>query len=157
MTLHCSSAHLATIKAHADRTYPNECCGVLLGRITELEQWLDEVREAANQWNPTIDQELQTLLPVSRREHSNADRYWIDPKDLLMIQREARERSLQIIGIYHSHPNHPAVPSECDRLLAWTGYSYLIVSVQQGVAQDLLCWRLDENHQFQPEDIHIIQ
>ncbi|NJN85336.1 MAG: M67 family metallopeptidase [Leptolyngbyaceae cyanobacterium SL_7_1] len=156
MTVHCSAVCLTALKSHAEGTYPHECCGVLLGRMLGAEQWLDDVREMVNQWDLSVEQEMQTVLPSSRRDHSKADRYWIDPRELLTIQREARDRSLQIIGIYHSHPDHPAVPSECDRVLAWMGYSYLIVSVQQGVAQDLLCWRLDENHQFQPEDVQVL-
>jgi proteasome lid subunit RPN8/RPN11 len=74
---------------------------------------------------------------------------------MLMAMREARNCSLEIIGIYHSHPDHPAVPSECDRQLAWPQYSYIIVSVAQGYAAESKSWILDDTHQFQPEPIVI--
>lgn len=72
---------------------------------------------------------------------------------MLKVQKEARDRQLDIIGIYHSHPDHPAIPSEFDRLCGWQAYSYIIVSVLQGKARDVLSWSLDDNHQFQPEEI----
>lgn len=154
--LRCLSTQLDVIKSHADRAYPQECCGVLLGKIEKSGKWLEEVRRVENRWTAEVAAQMAAMVPeASMQEHSKTDRYWIDPKDLLMLQREARERSLQVIGIYHSHPDHAAVPSECDRALAWMSYSYLIVSVRQGIAQDLLCWSLDEHHQFQPEDVQI--
>jgi proteasome lid subunit RPN8/RPN11 len=111
-----------------------------------------EVWPVQNAWGDEVARELsgavQGDLPLSKTR-----RYWIDPKEMLASQRYARDRHLTIIGIYHSHPDHPAVPSECDRRLAWSDYSYLIVSVCQGSAQNLLSWRLDPSHQFQPETI----
>jgi proteasome lid subunit RPN8/RPN11 len=72
---------------------------------------------------------------------------------MLKAQKDARDRNLDIIGIYHSHPDHPAVPSEFDRAIAWQRYSYVIVSVQQGKTCDLQSWSLDDNCQFQSEEI----
>jgi proteasome lid subunit RPN8/RPN11 len=69
------------------------------------------------------------------------------------VQKEVRSRNLDIIGIFHSHPDNPARPSEFDRAIAWQSYSYIIVSVQQGKACDLKSWILDDDHQFQPEEI----
>jgi proteasome lid subunit RPN8/RPN11 len=86
-----------------------------------------------------------------------SDRYWIDPQDLLVAQRYARDRQINILGIYHSHPDHPAVPSESDRLLAWSDYSYLILSVQSGIVSDYRCWTLDQHHQFQLEEVRAQQ
>lgn len=80
-------------------------------------------------------------------------RYWIDPKELLAAQKHGRDRQLDIIGVYHSHPEHSAIPSECDRACAWPHYSYLIISVHQGQAQDYRSWSLDEQQHFQPEAI----
>jgi proteasome lid subunit RPN8/RPN11 len=72
---------------------------------------------------------------------------------MLQAQKDARDRHLDIVGIFHSHPDHPAVPSEFDRAIAWQRYSYIIVSVQQGQACDLKSWSLDDDQQFQPEAI----
>lgn len=149
------------ISAHAERTYPEECCGLLLGRLTRqhsrTDQLLVEVWATVNAWSEAAMASVSEVVDqAAMLDGTKASQYWIDPKDLLVGQKYARDRQLDIIGIYHSHPDHPAIPSECDRVLAWSHYVYLIVSVQRGIAQDLLCWSLDENHQFQPEEILLI-
>ncbi|MDX2216108.1 MAG: M67 family metallopeptidase [Oculatellaceae cyanobacterium bins.114] len=155
MVLRLTSDHLQQIQAHAEGTYPDECCGLLLGQGLPDEpdtRIVVEVWQTQNAWSDEVARELSD----SKSEHgslSKSRRYWIDPKQMLAGQRYARDRHLTIIGIYHSHPDHAAVPSECDRVLAWSDYSYLIVSVCQGCAQNLLSWRLDPTHQFQPETI----
>ena len=88
--------------------------------------------------------------------HGAHDRYWIDPADLLRIQKQARDQDLEMIGIFHSHPDHPAVPSDCDRRLAWPGYSYVIAAVLGGQATDVQSWRLNDHQQFEPETITIL-
>ncbi|MBW4655090.1 MAG: M67 family metallopeptidase [Kaiparowitsia implicata GSE-PSE-MK54-09C] len=176
MTLHVSSQHLTDIRIHAEQVYPNECCGLLLGHIdrttqtrTVVELWRADNRwsaEAVQDYRPhsraiandtdtnDADTNIDTATPLAPSATASLDktrRYWIDPRDLLTAQRYGRDRQLDMIGVYHSHPNHSAVPSECDRTFAWVDYSYIIVSVLQGSAQDLLCWSLDDQHQFQPE------
>ena len=155
-----SSAQQQEIRAEAERCYPEECCGILLGQLErrhenhDAQKTVIEVRPTLNAWSDSVAIELAALeISVSRYAASAArrDRYWIDPHDLLQAQREARDRSLQIIGIYHSHPDHPAMPSETDRLLAWPDYSYLILSVEQGQVVQLLSWQLDALHQFESE------
>ncbi|MEW6498957.1 MAG: M67 family metallopeptidase, partial [Cyanobacteriota bacterium] len=90
------------------------------------------------------------------RKLSRRHRFSIAPQVMLKAQKDARDRNLNIIGIYHSHTDHPAIPSEFDRAIAWSQYSYVIVSVQQGSACDFKSWSLDEEHKFQPEKIHTI-
>lgn len=161
MTLHLTPDQLTQIVTHAERTYPEECCGLLIGKIdrtypSATSKTLVEVWEVVNAWSIEIGEELAAAIPAAeeqRLSHAKTDRYWIDPKDLLEAQRYARDHQLDIIGIYHSHPDHAAAPSECDRSLSWPQYSYLIISVEQGKAQDKRCWSLDEHHQFQPEAI----
>ena len=169
MVLTLSPEQVNSIKSHAERTYPEECCGLLLGRISGLGEqadarFLDQIIAVENDWSPTMEDlpekvkpDLTELPPSEKSPLGKSRRYWIDPKDLLAAQKYARDLNLDIIGIYHSHPNHPAIPSECDRALAWPEYSYLIVSVQQGQAVDLKSWRLDPHHQFQPEPLMISQ
>jgi proteasome lid subunit RPN8/RPN11 len=162
--LHLTTVHLATIASHAERTYPLECCGLLLGyRDSAGQKIVAEVWPTDNAWTAETAAEVAAIIapiaPDPNRSHTQRDRYWIDPKVMLAAQQYGRKwhdtdqglRQFDIIGIYHSHPDHPAVPSECDRALAWSCYSYLIVSVRQGTAKDLLCWRLDDSHQFIPE------
>jgi proteasome lid subunit RPN8/RPN11 len=141
---------LQAIQAHADRTYPEECCGLLLGTIAADEKVVHEVYTTPNAW----DQDVATVLN-DREGLTKTRRYWIAPEDSLAAMREAHQRDLDIIGIYHSHPDHPAIPSECDRAIAWSQYSYLIVSVEQGTAIDCRSWILNEQHQFDPETIQL--
>lgn len=151
-------ALLQQICGHAEQTYPEECCGILLGRLGAGEKMLIEVLPTRNAWSETTALELQALqIAPSRHAAATArrDRYWIDPGDLLQAQKLARSRDQQIIGIYHSHPDHEAVPSECDRRLAWSTYAYLIVSVRAGKAAEALCWQLNEVGQFESEDLRL--
>lgn len=108
---------------------------------------LVEIRSLDNAWTPDVAAELATQTLTKSR------RYWIAPAAMLAAMRHARNRSLEIIGIYHSHPDHPAVPSEYDRQLAWQQYSYLIVSVEQGHAQLCQSWVLDDDDRFQSESL----
>lgn len=122
----------------------------MLGTVEQDSNILVEVRAVKNSWTDQIAEQFEVLASGSK-----VDRYWIDPAEMLAMMREARQRNLDMIGVYHSHPNHAAIPSECDRQLAWQQYSYVIISVQQGMAADLYSWRLDENNQFQPENVMI--
>lgn len=134
------------IRAHAENTYPEECCGLLIGKIEGENKILIEVRATENSWNA----EATEFLPVEAGSKRN--RFSIAPEVLLRVQKETRDRNLSIIGIYHSHPDHPAVPSEFDRAIAWQQYSYMIISLSQGRAVEIRSWFLDENRQFQPEN-----
>ncbi|NJM73595.1 MAG: M67 family metallopeptidase [Scytonema sp. RU_4_4] len=141
--------HLQTIYTHAETTYPEECCGIVLGYLTSEGKTVVEVMPTENAWNA----ETATGFPGSDTSLSKRRRYAIAPQVMLQAQREAREQNLNIVGIYHSHTDHPATPSEFDRQCAWQEYSYIIVSVQNGKASDIKSWCLDDNHQFQQEAI----
>lgn len=140
--------HLKIITTHAQNTYPQECCGVILGYVNNESKIVVEVIPTANAWNTETENFTENDLT-----HSTKDRYTIAPQELLKIQKSARDRNLCIIGIYHSHPDHPAIPSECDRLYAWPEYSYIIVSVKNGQTSSVKSWTLDHDHQFQPETL----
>jgi len=106
------------IRQHGEETYPHECCGVLLGTI-----------------NGEIRQVQDTVPCGNTRIDSPQNRYNIDPSELVRVQRQARERDLDIVGFYHSHPDHPARWSQTDFDEAhWIGCSYVITSVEQGKA-----------------------
>ena len=109
----------ASIRRHGEETYPNECCGVLLGRVAD-----DGTRIVTS-----------TARCGNTRTDSPQNRYNIDPKELVRIQREGRERGEDIIGFYHSHPDHPAQWSPTDLAEAhWLGCSYVITRVAGGKA-----------------------
>ncbi|HTL89019.1 MAG TPA: M67 family metallopeptidase [Leptolyngbya sp.] len=143
MILRLNSQHLANIRVHAERTYPEECCGLLLGKSDPTGKTVMEVKATKNEWSD------------DQGDPSNQRQYEIAPAELLAAMKDARSRGLDIIGIYHSHPDHPAIPSECDRAAAWSQYSYAIVSVPKGTAAELQSWSLDDQQIFQPEDLLI--
>ncbi|MBW4555324.1 MAG: M67 family metallopeptidase [Trichormus sp. ATA11-4-KO1] len=143
--------HLQIIYTHAESTYPDECCGLILGYLASDSKTVVEIMPTENAWSTESDN-----FSSENTKHSTKQRYAIAPQFMLQVQKKARDCSLSIIGIYHSHPDHPATPSECDRLYAWPEYSYIIVSVQNGKAGQFQSWSLDDHHQFQPESIENI-
>ena len=147
------SGHLAEkIRAHGAETYPHECCGALLGRDA------GEVAGSDLERYPlAAEREILALFPlVNRRDDSPRNRFSVTSEDVLAAEKEARERGLEVVGWYHSHPDHPARPSEYDRDHAWPWYSYIIVSVQNGAPQEMTSWRLnDDRQEFSPEGIEI--
>ncbi|MFN6540491.1 MAG: Mov34/MPN/PAD-1 family protein [Nostoc sp. EkiNYC01] len=152
---------LQTIRTHAENIYPEECCGIILGYLGGGGKTTVEVIPTENAWNTEAAAEFsgdvsRQAASRLRTAESKKRQYTIAPEVMLQAQKQARDRSLSIIGIFHSHPDNPAVPSECDRLYAWQGYSYIIVSVQNGKAAELRSWSLDDTHQFQPEAIENI-
>ncbi len=154
--------HLQAIQTHAESTYPEECCGLLLGHLIGDVKTLIDVLPTENSWDAEAADAFQSIEGSAPLESSKRSRFAIAPTVMLKAQKDARDseallrsadRNLDIIGIYHSHPDHPAVPSEFDQAIAWSQYSYIIVSVQQGKACDLKSWSLDDDHQFQSEEI----
>jgi proteasome lid subunit RPN8/RPN11 len=119
---------------HAEADYPRECCGLILGVGDRVEA----IEPMVNVWTGEVG-------------HSVRDRYAIDPAEMLRVMKSCRERGLEIIGIYHSHPDHPVEPSECDRAQAWPQYRYVILSVALGKVVNMGVWVL-ENEVFVPVD-----
>ena len=131
---------LQRVEAHGVETYPHECCGALLGRDGDL------------------GREVVDLLPLAnRRNDSPRNRFEVTPDDVRLAEQTAREKHLELIGWYHSHPDAPARPSEFDREHAWPWYSYIIVSVQAGEPRDTTSWRLrDDRGAYDPERIETV-
>jgi proteasome lid subunit RPN8/RPN11 len=133
--------HRREIEAHGEETYPHECCGFLLGRDHEGVKVVIEVRRAPN-----------------ARDDSPQNRYLIPPGAMLKAEKESRQAGLQILGFYHSHPDVPARPSQFDREHAWPWYSYLIVSVRAGTAEELLAWIVpEETKPFESEELVVVE
>lgn len=127
----------ARIREHGAESYPYECCGALLGRESDGGRRVVE------------------LLPLANRRHDSLrNRFSISPEDYRRAEQVAAERELELLGWYHSHPDHPALPSEFDREHAWPWFSYVIVSVEQGKAGPMVAWRLaDDRSRFRFEEI----
>jgi proteasome lid subunit RPN8/RPN11 len=147
------SGHLAEkIRAHGAETYPHECCGALLGRDSTA-----VVANNRDEGSLTAAREILGLFAlVNRRDDSPRNRFSVNAEDVLAAEKAAREQGLEVVGWYHSHPDHPARPSEYDRDHAWPWYSYIIVSVHNGAPQDMTSWRLsDDRVEFSHEGIEI--
>jgi len=143
------------IYQHAQQTYPQECCGILFGRFEKQNIQVVEVWETENAWQPQQEQELFSSVTSSNKPftESKRDRFSIAPETLFKAQKYARDQNLAIVGIYHSHPDQIAKPSEFDRAIAWDTYSYIIMAVKKGTVTDCRSWRLNEQKQFQQETI----
>jgi len=131
------------LRTHGEETYPHECCGVLLGRSFN---GVNEVEDAVRAGNTRTD--------------SAHNRYHIAPQELVRIQRHGRERGLDIVGFYHSHPDHPARWSKTDFAEAhWLGCSYVITAVANGIAQQtnsfLLTGTSEDDKSFLDEQIQV--
>ncbi len=127
------------IRAHGAETYPHECCGAVLGRDVGSER------------------EVLKIFPlVNRREDAPRNRFSLTPDDVRAAEKVAAEQGLELVGWYHSHPDHPARPSEYDREHAWPWYSYVIVSVEHGEPKQMTSWRLaDDRTRFESEAIEV--
>jgi proteasome lid subunit RPN8/RPN11 len=117
----------AAIRAEGERAYPNECCGVLLGVMDEGGK-----------------KQMSGIIPIenAREAEEQYHRFRIEAEDLMKAELAARKQGWEVLGFYHSHPDHPACPSDYDREYALPFYSYVIVSVERGKAAELTSWEL---------------
>ena len=124
----------AAIRAHGQETYPNECCGALIGRDGEV---------------------TDTLALPNTTDEGPRRRFMVRPQDYRAAEQRASELEAELLGFYHSHPDHPARPSQYDLDHAWPFFSYVIVSVREGVSGDMTSWRLREDRSaFDQEDLN---
>ena len=123
------------IQEHATEIYPDECCGFLYGQDNEVRL-------------------VQEAIPVTNsKDGDKRRRFEISPLDYMQAERYALENNTSLLGVYHSHPDHPARPSEHDLKQAVPYFSYIIVSVMQGKVADITSWQLNEEGQFEAENI----
>ena len=133
----------AAIRKHGAATYPQECCGALLGR------------DASGNGNGEREI-VATLALANQREDSPRNRFSVAPRDVIDADKAAQANGLELVGWYHSHPDHPAKPSEYDREHAWPWYSYVILKVEKGEAREMTSWRLREDRQeYEEEKIEV--
>ena len=141
-----SASHLDEICRHAEREYPHECCGLLIGRISD-EGRTRVVAETYAVANTFTEEE---------RHH----RMLIEPLEYARAERRYAAEGLGVVGNYHSHPEHPAVPSQFDleHLAPWTTMSYVVVSVREGKAVDLRSWELEaDRSRFDEEAVTTVE
>ena len=140
MPIALTEEQAAAIRAHGAESYPHECCGFLIGRSD------GDHKQVAELWR----------VENAREEEAKRRRYLIAPEEVLGAEKRAREEGVEILGVYHSHPDHPAKPSETDREFAWPFFSYIIVEVQGGKPKETRSWLLTEDRtRFESEEIRI--
>lgn len=140
MTLRLPEGVLGDIRRYGEGAYPAECCGALAGRVDEGGM-----------------KEVVRLAAAVNRRTDDPHRYLIAPDDLRQLEAELRLEGLEIVGYYHSHPDHLAVPSAFDTEHAWPWYSYLIVRVERGRALEAASWTLDEEQPLmRPELLEVL-
>ena len=138
-----SAGLLEEIEGHAEREYPRECCGLLVGRITDGGR----------------TREVHATYPVANIFSEEAERHHrmaIEPLEYARAERLHASRGLGVVGNYHSHPDHPAVPSQYDleHLAPWPTMSYVVVSVREGKAVELRSWVLEaDRSRFNEEEV----
>lgn len=141
--LKITASHLHDIRCHGEESYPEECCGILIG---------------------TFDGDVRIVQSTVRCQNAATElrsaRYRIDPREVIRAQREVRERGFEVVGFYHSHPDHPAQWSPTDLAEAhWVGCSYLIVAVEDGKSlaanSFFLSGKLEESKAFSQEELII--
>lgn len=126
------------IKRHGEQTFPYECCGLLVGKF-----------------NGDGEKEVLETFPIENAREAEAqhNRSLIPPKDLMQGEKYARGKGLEVVGNYHSHPDHPARPSEFDLEHALPVWSYIIVSVMKGSAEDVRSWEMENDRSKFNEEI----
>ncbi len=143
MTLNVQGCARDSITQHGEAGYPNEICGILLGKDVEGERCIRKVMPIENSFE------------VEEQYH----RFQITPQDMFKAEKLARYEKLDVLGVYHSHPDEEARPSEYDRdHAAWSSWSYIVVSVRKGKAAGLHAWKLREDRSdFDEEDVVICE
>ncbi len=129
--------HLTEMRAHGERDYPYECCGLMLGRFEDGRKKVTETYAISN----------------AREEEAKRNRFLIRPEELMRGEKYARDQGLDVVGFYHSHPDDMAVPSQYDLEHAWPTYSYIVMSVDQGRAADLRSWEMEADRSRFDEEI----
>jgi proteasome lid subunit RPN8/RPN11 len=138
MRIHIPPNLFEEIQDYAVTSYPEEAAGIMIGYEHNGDRYITNLLKLVN----------------AREESARRNRYLITAEDMLRGEKEAELLGLNIVGIFHSHPDHPAVPSEYDREWAVPWYSYIITSVHKGVAHQSKSWRLDDDRSvFHSEEI----
>lgn len=133
-----SQEQLVQMHAHGERDYPYECCGMMLGRHD------GEGHKSVVETYP---------ISNAREEEAKRDRFLIRPEEFMRGEKYARDKGLDIVGFYHSHPDDVAVPSQYDLEHAWPTYSYIVMSVEKGRAVDLRSWEMEADRSRFNEEI----
>jgi proteasome lid subunit RPN8/RPN11 len=139
--LRITNGAIDAIRRHAAETYPDECCGALIGRGEPDAK--------------PVSRSVQSVLPLANTTpEGTRRRFLVRPSDYRQAEAHARAEGAELIGFYHSHPDHPARPSQYDLDHAWPNLSYVIVAVDRGRPGAVASWRLrDDRAAFDEEGL----
>lgn len=137
--IHISDTIKAQLQKDAFASFPDECCGFLLGIEKRDERVIEEI-----------------IVVNNAKEGDKRRRFEITPVDYMKAENYADEQGLTLLGVYHSHPNHPSIPSEHDRVVAQQFFSYIILAVRENELVSVQSWRLNDEFQFDEEKVSII-
>ena len=133
-----SEEQTTAMREHGERDYPYECCGLMLGRFVDGSKQVSEIYPISN----------------AREEEAKRNRFLIRPEELMRGEKYARDKGLDVVGFYHSHPDDVAVPSQYDLEHAWPTYSYIVMAVDKGRTADLRSWEMEADRtRFNEEEI----
>jgi len=143
MMITLSKTHLSEINNHGQLAYPEECCGAMLGTLD-------------------FEKNIKTTEKLVRIENTSTEnrhrRFAITPEDYKSLETQAKQEGLTLLGFYHTHPDHPPIPSETDLKYAWPVFSYIILSVRNGDPAQCLSYQLNlDTEKFEPEELKIIE
>jgi proteasome lid subunit RPN8/RPN11 len=130
MKLQIPSEIMRRIHAHGEAAYPEEGAGLLLGILQDGNKLVKQIMPLEN----------------AREQTARHNRYLVTPEDYMRAEEEATRQGLEVLGVFHSHPDHPNQPSEYDLQWAMPWFSYLITSVHQGISSGSRSWRLGDDH-----------
>ena len=128
MAISVNQEILKKMEEHAITTFPDECCGFMFGGFNKENVRVEDIR-----------------LVENNHPDFKTKRFLISPDDYITAEKFADENDLTLVGVYHSHPNHPAIPSETDKQAALPGFSYIIFSIMDGKPSDVTAWELVED------------
>ena len=153
LVIHPAAAE--AIRDHAVQGYPFEICGFLAGQTVGPGRVVREAWPVRNAWETDPDLRSEMLAGVQSgggaagterwEAHGEERRFLVSPRETAACMKRAREAGLDLVGVYHTHPEHPAIPSDFDREAAWPEWSYVIVSVRQGEVAEFRSWTLAED------------
>ena len=134
-----SKTLFSDLQSHGEEAFPEECCGAMFGRVDGVKKLVNKLVRLDNKWEDT-------------QTETKYRRFKVGPDDYQYLESMAKKEQTTLLGFYHTHPNHPAVPSETDALYAWPFFSYIILSVKNGVSDDCFSYLFDfDTRQFTKE------
>ena len=149
-----SQTHLKEIQEHGKEAYPEECCGAMLGNFDkEISQKnCTQIIRIENNWGNNWENNPEK----SHHEESRHRRFAVTADDYRQLEKQAKETGLTLLGFYHTHPDHPALPSGTDLSYAWPFFSYIIQSINKGEVADIFSYELDvDKEEFVSEDMQV--